>query len=286
MTFIVLLLALLAERFLLDQREWRRMAWFPRYLDAFNHYPQMAWAKDHLLGAVAVLAPVLVGVTLLQWGIAAIFGGLVDFLFALAVLLYCLGPEDLDNQTSDFLYAQDRGEQERAKLAAAKLCDDEPSDSAAEQVNQVREAILYQANRRLFGVIFWFLILGPLGAFLYRLSRTLLQAALADGMGAEFLLGRRRLLWILDWLPARLLVIAFALAGNFENTLGAWRRWKPESQEDEAKSLLVQAGNGALMIADEDDEEANPAQVEAALSLVWRSMVVWLVILGLLAMIF
>ncbi|OGT90323.1 MAG: hypothetical protein A2514_14105 [Gammaproteobacteria bacterium RIFOXYD12_FULL_61_37] len=289
MTFIVLLLALLAERFLLDQRDWRKTDWFQRYYLALAHHPQGGWITSRFWGPAAVLTPALAAVALFQWFVGDSLGGIPAFLFGLAVLIYCLGPDDLDNQATDFLYAQERGEQEKARLAAAKLCDGEPADSPAGLVRQVREAILYQSNRRIFGVIFWFLILGPLGAALYRMSRYLLQTQEETG-SEEFFQGRQRLVFILDWVPTRALVLAFALAGNFENTLEAWRRWErqrpAEFRGEEAQGLLIQAGNGALMIQDEDDEEANSAQVEAALSLVWRSLTVWLVILGLLTLIF
>lgn len=288
MTFIVLLLALLAERFLLDQREWRKADWFQRYYSALGRHPQMGWATSRYWGSLAILGPVLIAVLLVQGLLGGVLGGLPSFLFALAVLLYCLGPEDLDNEAADFLYAQGRGEEEKARLAAARISESEPADTAAGLVRQVREAILYQSNRRIFGVIFWFLLLGPLGAVLYRLARYL-PRSLEGSKSEEYAQGLRRLIRILDWFPSRALVLSFALAGNFENTLEVWRRWEKQPVEvhgEEAQGLLIQAGNGALMIQDEDNEEENSAQIEAALSLVWRSLVVWLVILGLLALIF
>ncbi|MBU0499857.1 MAG: regulatory signaling modulator protein AmpE [Gammaproteobacteria bacterium] len=288
MTFIVLLLALLAERFLIDQREWRKADWFQRYHSTLAHHPQGGWTTSRFWGSLAILAPVLVAIALAQWVLAGLLGGLLSFLFAFAVLLYCLGPEDLDNEAADFLYALGRGEEEKARLAAARICDGEPAGTAVGLVRQVREAILHQSNRRIFGVIFWFLVLGPLGAALYRMARCLPQG-LAGSPSEEYAQGRRRLIHILDWLPSRALVLAFALAGNFENTLDAWRGWEKQPMEvhgEAAQGLLIQAGNGALMIQDEDNEEENPAQIEAALSLVWRSLAVWLVILGLLALIF
>ena len=47
---------------------------------------------------------------------------------------------------------------------------------------------------------------------------------------------------------------------------------------------MIHAGNGALMLNEEEEgEEADVAHIEAALSLVWRALVVWLVVIGLLS---
>ncbi|MFY0080399.1 regulatory signaling modulator protein AmpE, partial [Acinetobacter baumannii] len=50
--------------------------------------------------------------------------------------------------------------------------------------------------------------------------------------------------WI-DWIPARLTAAAFAVVGNFEDAIYAWRnfasRW-----DDEAAGIILAAGGGAM----------------------------------------
>jgi membrane protein required for beta-lactamase induction len=202
-------------------------------------------------------------------------------------LLYCLGPDDLDTQTADFINAQEQGDEDKAKQLTQALCQCEPSESAAERMRQVREAIFVLANQRIFAVILWFLVLGPLGAVLYRFARQLARLQRADEEAQVFNQGVQRLIFILDWLPARVMAFTFALAGNFENTLYRWRNWSSESSDGtpaEARDLLINVGDGALKIEKGDDniEEDESASIEAALSLIWRTLVIWLVLIGLI----
>ena len=52
----------------------------------------------------------------------------------------------------------------------------------------------------------------------------------------------------IDWIPARLTASAFAVVGNFEDAIYAWRnfanRW-----EDEAAGIILAAGGGAGWLA-------------------------------------
>jgi adenosylcobinamide-phosphate synthase len=54
----------------------------------------------------------------------------------------------------------------------------------------------------------------------------------------------RAFYWI-DWIPVRLTAIAFAVVGNFEDAIYAWRnfanRWA-----DEARGIILAAGGGAM----------------------------------------
>ena len=150
------------------------------------------------------------------------------------------------------------------------------------------EAILEQANNRIFAVIFWFIVLGPFGALLYRLASVLpkLKTSHTD---MDFFIATRQLLAILDWLPARLTAFSYAVAGSFEDALFGWRSYH-ESRFDEfsnnASGILICTGTGALRLSsllDDKFELSGSYQylVEAAMGLVWRSLVVWLALLGL-----
>lgn len=287
MTIVVLLLALLTERFLLDQYEWRQAGWFERYFNMLISHQYGTWIPSRYWGALVVLAPLLLIVGIIQGIICGVAGGVLTFLFAVAVLLYCLGPDDLDTQTADFINAQEQGDEDKAKQLTHALCQCEPAESAADRMRQVREAIFVQSNQRIFAVILWFLILGPMGAVLYRYARHLMPLQRTDDESQTFNQGIQRLIFILDWLPARIVAFTFALAGNFENTLYRWRNWSAESSDGapgEAGDLLVNVGDGALMIEkEENDAEADTTTgIEAALSLIWRTLVVWLVLIGLI----
>src|SRR6476660_1033805 len=90
------------------------------------------------------------------------------------------------------------------------------------------EKSLVTTHRNVFGVFFWFLMpLGPAGAVMYRVSEYLARAwnepeHMKNEAFGQF--AARAFYWI-DWLPVRLTAIAFAVVGNFEDAVYAWRNF-------------------------------------------------------------
>jgi adenosylcobinamide-phosphate synthase len=174
------------------------------------------------------------------------------------------------------------------------------------------EKALITTHRNVFGVFFWFLMpLGPAGAVLYRVSEYLARAwNEPDHMRNEAFgqFAARAFYWI-DWIPVRLTAVAFAVVGNFEDAVYAWRnfasRWA-----DESLGIILAAGGGAmgvrlgtpnenapqLLPADaatvdltesEADvlpgEEPNIRALQSTVGLVWRALILWMILLLLLS---
>jgi len=287
MTFITLLLALFAERFLLDQSEWRQAHWFHGYTCWIAEQGFGAWISAQYWGVLVLLALPLLLTGWVQLALAGWFWGLPGLLFSFLLLVYCLGPADLDNQVANYLDAEEKGDQALAQALLEPFSDAEPALSRAERVRQATDAVLIRAQERIFGVVLWFFLLGPLGALLYRLAWYLRGLAPLDEEGQDFRQGAERLMAILDWLPARLSVFSYALAGDFDGALQGRRNWldnRNGQQADEVKGLLVEAGEGALLLKSEASEEGTgTAPVAGALALVWRCLTIWLAVAALLA---
>ncbi len=281
MTFTVILLALFAERFLVQDSTWRRADWLQGFIQRVAAWGYGDWLLSRYWGVLALLTLPLLLVALIQDLFGDALWNLPQFAFALLVLLYCLGPEDLDNQVVDYLDSEDRGDTDKACGFAERICGGPVAEEQGERIGQLTEAVLTQAQRRLFGVVFWFFLLGPLGAVLYRLSVQIQQQMAADAERELFNQGAARLLHILDWLPARLVLFSFALVGNYEGTLQGRAEWGDRGERS-AESLLLAAGRGSLGIA-EGPAEAQTTQVEAVMGLVWRALTLWLALFGLLA---
>jgi adenosylcobinamide-phosphate synthase len=182
---------------------------------------------------------------------------------------------------------------------------------ADELVRQSCEHGLLLAHKHVFGVVFWFVLLpGPIGAILFRLSEYLARrwnqppsgALPADRFG-DF--ARRAFAWI-DWLPARLTALGFAIVGDFEGAVYCWRKLaRPPAIVDgmprpESRTLILAAAGGALgsrvLNSTESgryfDEaglegaglaEPNVPMLRAAIALVWRALVLWLLLLLLIS---
>jgi adenosylcobinamide-phosphate synthase len=167
------------------------------------------------------------------------------------------------------------------------------------------------SHRHVFGVLFWFLILpGPSGAVLYRLSEYLSRRwnpAVAPSDGAlppdRFgLFARQAYAWI-DWLPARMTALGFAIVGDFEGALYCWRHLtiEPRPNVVSGRVLILAAAGGAMgvrILSAADSaryldaaaqegaalDEPGPEALRSAVGLAWRALILWLLLLLLLSL--
>lgn len=287
MTLIAILASLLLERLLDHVQDLRRYERFEDYVE---------WLRRRLhgdpwegrLGVLVLLAPVVFVTLLVQGLLHGMLFGLLSLLFAIAVLLFCLGPRDLGQELAHYREAHAAGNDELAtRLARTLLGHEAPQDRDA-QAQAVTLAVLVQSNVRIFGVLFWFAVLGPVGAVLYRAVTQLRQQCLQDQ--DEFAWATRQLGEIMDWLPARLAALGFALIGDFEGAVARWRELS--MHEDQwlvpAGAVLSAAGAGALNLQADasagDDDVFWDRQLTAVMSLVWRTLFLWVVLIALLTL--
>ncbi len=275
MTLLAVIAALVLERFLGHLEELREPRWFEGYA---------AWWRARLAGALwdgpagvlAVLAPPVAAVALAQLLLGGLLWGLGGLALGVLALLYCLGPRDLDAEAERFAGAWEAGDAEAARRALARLAGQAPEGGPDESWPVLAaRGVAAAALGRVFGVLFWFAVLGPVGAVLYRCARLLAEAA--RGWGGGLHEAAVTLVEILDWIPARLTLVGYALAGHFESTIHAWRLHR-EGGGDEA--LLAEAGAAALDLEAGDGAEA----VRAALGLVWRTVVIWVTLVAVLTL--
>lgn len=264
--------------------------------------PQLAgWRRDSLFrrwvrqlsdtsGAgrvVLALLPPLVICALLAWLFShTLLGELPRLLFDLVVLLYCFGPREFERDLELILTAPDSVSRE---AAAQALADD--GSRVAWNAPALGEAIAYAALRRRFAVLLWFLLLGPVGALLYRLAQTLGR----DGSLALDTVSERAAGYVanaLDWLPAQLLTFTLAVVGHWDAVINAWRRWhiqaSPTSWYERGPGFLgaaaqadvlidIEAGDGYVL------EHSDPLdELRRLRSALLRALLAWLSVVALL----
>ncbi len=281
MNLISILIALGVEAFYRPVQELRRFNWFYRYSDSlYKRLEGQSW-RDGPVGVILVVGSVVFGVWLFDamlGGVAAVF----SFLFGLAVLIYTMGPRDLAEEVKEFSDAIERGDYEAGEIIATRIVGYDISGSPIEATRHVMEGILVQANVRLFGILLWFMLLGPVGAVLFRLSCELKNhlAAAESGYASAV----RDLYRIMVWLPARLVVVGFALAGSFVDTVSLWKSFT-EIWRTDSDTLLIESGIGAIS-HEPHDEEGSPdlEGVNQTMALVKRTLLVWLAALALLTL--
>ncbi|MET0045857.1 MAG: regulatory signaling modulator protein AmpE, partial [Candidatus Thiodiazotropha sp. 6PLUC3] len=276
------------ERLLLAHIHLRNHRWFSRYCQwqLLQNLPD--WLQQGLFGLILLLLPPLLGIAVLQQLFADSLLGIPAVIFSIGVLLYTLGPEDLDQQINQYVSAAEDDDTD-ARDVARVIIEDEPPTSEPACSQAVAEAALQQANRRTSAVLFWFVILGPLGAMFYRLA-TWLPSSDQAAQDIDFKLNAKQLLTILDWVPARITSFCYAIAGSFEDALYGWRSYQESRHSEFSDSntgTLICTGSGAMRLTTLLDEAYAGAHLysylpKAAMALIWRSLIVFLVILTFL----
>jgi len=283
MTLISALLGIAADRLLPHLHEYRRYEPFLAYVDwVRERLSGPAW--DHIGGLLLLLLPLWASVVLVQnWTSDWLFG-LIGLLFYVAVLVYCLGPRDLGADVDTYCQARESGDTALHQRAAAFLLHgDAVPDDPAQCAQQVSTAVLVEANDRLFAVLFWFALLGPLGAVLYRSVAVLYQQRREPGEFGD------SIAWLnsaLVWLPARLAAFGYALSGHFDAAVEGWRNAhhsQPQGSEGTLEVLAV-TGAGALGSDSGTAGQDGVQRVRAAMRLVWRTLAIWLVVIALLTL--
>ena len=116
--------------------------------------------------------------------------------------------------------------------------------SQSEIIAIALERAIVGAHRHVFGVFVWFLMpIGPAGVVLYRLVDKASRRWEAFGLNLSE--AAKHFFFILDWVPVRLSAISFAIVGNFEDAIYAWRNLTSK-WADPLSAVLLASGSGAL----------------------------------------
>jgi adenosylcobinamide-phosphate synthase len=263
---------------------------------------------------LAVAPPVLVALAV--WWLLADVHPALGLLFNVLVLYALMGFRRFSHAISAIIVALKGGDLVGARRALAGWNGALTSELSSHDIARLAiERGLADAYRQVFAVLFWFVVLpGPAGAVLYRAAALLATewkgALPGDDMTVLTrslqLFGRpaRVLLWLLDWIPARLTALSFAVVGDFEDAAFCWRTqahtW-PEAYGGAAIGVVLASGAGALGVQlggslpgygghpDLRPEIGIGDSVEAeilpsAVGLVWRALVLWLLLVFLLSL--
>ena len=298
MNFLALLLGLALERVLTHLFHLREFQWldplFDWHLRRIGAAASVAHRRWTALALTLLLAVLLIApVALLSGGLRGELLQIPYFLFAVVVLLFSLGPRDLDDEVEDYGDSLETGDADTQQRVAEQLLERAPPAQPAERNQAVERAIYVQANNRIFGVAFWFLVLGPTGAWAFRVldlhrHRAELKAGDEHAMGAMDAV--RTLHGLLAWIPSRLLALGYVLAGNFEEAMASWRNRGREaalSFADGTQEILARVGIAAAGRSGLDVADAAEAldRIRGARSLVMRTLwMIWCPVIAVLTL--
>ncbi len=294
MVFLIIIIALALELMVLQSELIKKISGLSGYRD----WVISLFRKNTLWdGPVGVLAVLVLPVLLVAWLQTSSFYndslyGLSGIVLGVFILVYSMRYRSLEKVIDDLSTPVNSDVDqfvERERIAMRELLgQSEPAIQYRYSV--LTEAVLVQANERLFAVIFWFLIFGPAGALAYRFSWFLAEHPIDPGAiepgDDDMDAASYRLFGILSWVPARICAAGYALAGGFEDALSEWSEQSVSEQYDFCQSnqqVLGKTGMAALhihryesVIEDDDtiDKIVNVDAVKAARALVLRTLLI------------
>jgi adenosylcobinamide-phosphate synthase len=241
------------------------------------------------------------------------------------MLYLTLGFRQFSHYFTDIRDALEQGQEERARELLAQWRHLDASELPRhELLRHVLEHSILAAHRHVFGVFFWFVLgaalgLGPFGAVLYRLAEfadrywAYQGGVLGVPSNQRLMDVSRRVFALMDHVPARMTAFGFAVVGNFEDAIDAWRRhaglWSQANDgillAAAAGAIGVQLGGAAAPAITPDPSKTFASgavagageaagstygqvpqlnHLRVAVGLVWRSVVLWMLMLALLSL--
>jgi len=284
MTLLSILLGFALEYFSGSFDRFRNYDWFDGYFNWLETRcrPYPLW--DGTVGVLLTLALPLIVLLLLSYFLGKIFIGL-PFLLAILVFVYSLGP-NMNVLLNNYAQALEGNIIEDIAVIEDRLnLRSQPHDY---NDTVTISAILLRSHEYIFGVVFWFIILGMPGALIYCLTAELDRRF--GGVHGGYATAVHELRNILMWPSARLLAIGFALSGSLVDTLEAWRKVEGDTF-DLSQEVIVASGLGALQyeeqVSGDDDAETGAKahyiqSIRETQALINRSLIIWLTALGFL----
>ena len=275
MTFIATLIALVIERFF----HWghlRHWHWFDAYQRWLSH-SLLSRLPSYLL-LITGLIPIALIIGLINYFLGNLLYGSLKLIFGAGILLYCMGPANIWVQAFHCI-ANLHKEDPKAALEAVQAEFGVVAVENSQFFHQAfTRAIFLAAYQRIFAVIFWFVILGPIGAILYR-SIALMTTESPLGLTTN----AREIQRLLDWIPIRLLTFIFALSGHFTQVFAYWKQFilkNPKTNE----TMLTECGIAALDVMKGSNIPEDGAAETDTIVLLDRVFVMSLVILAILVL--
>jgi adenosylcobinamide-phosphate synthase len=264
------------------------------------------------LGWIATMLALTIPTAVIYW-VCLRISPLAALAWNILIVYLTLGFRHYSHYFTSIQLALNSGDEIAARALLAEWIKQDTSDMDVSEISRIAsEKALVTTHRHVFGVFFWFLMpVGPACAVMYRVAEYLARAWNEPDHMRQEVFGRfaqQAFYWI-DWIPARFTASAFAVVGNFEDAIYAWRnfanRWV-----DEAVGIILSAGGGAMGVrfgtpaetasgilpsdaATVDStmesvdvfpgEQPTPRTLQSAVGLVWRALLLWMFLLLLLS---
>lgn len=299
-TLLVILVAIILDAAIGEPRRWHPLVGFGNivsWLETRVNRHGRSDTQKRLAGIICwfvLVVPLSIAVAYLQ----AELSTSIELLLSSVCLYFCLGWTSLRQHANAVADGFKSGGIESAREQVARIVsrDTESMDEAA-AARATIESVLENGSDAIFAPLFWFVLLGPAGAIGYRLANTL------DAMWGYRTECLNQFGWMsakmddfLNYLPARLTAMTYAVFGDFSQAMNCWHRQASNCASPNggpvmcsgAGALNVRLGGGAHYHGQWQErasmgqgQEATMADIDRSLSLVDNTLLFWCVALAM-----
>ena len=248
MTLIYIFITLVIDFIAVDLERFRKFNWFITLYESLNSNYGNNKYWDSGLGLIVLLAIPVAALSLFLF-ILSFLHIAIEIFFVISVLLYCMAPRKIFDQINDSIIAAGHEESDLV-METAHLIDREVSGASDNNDVVIMKSIFKETHTQILATVFWYLVLGITGVFLYRLVEKL-HSELKDN-SSEFSESVSILLNIFEWPSVRVFAIGLALAGNLVTAISALKKSQIFSL-DANYSLLTTIGIAALQYSPDSD---------------------------------
>jgi adenosylcobinamide-phosphate synthase len=311
MTLFSILLVLLIEQFRPLRADNPVYAWIRLFAARVEHSFNAGQPEHGRMGWLVMMSVLVVPVLLVYW-LLALVGPIAQFAWSVLIVYLTLGFRHYSHYFTAIQEALNEGDLTEARRLLAEWTRQDVRDLDSREIARLSvENALITTHRHVFGVFFALLLpIGPAGAVIYRVAEYLARGWNSAEMKDEsFGAFSKKAFDLIDWLPARLTAIAFAIVGNFEDAVYAWRnfarRWSSQTT-----GIILAAGGGAMGVrlgtpaeyapdvpevdvtaydASGTDVEILPGEepsiraLQSTVGLIWRALLLWILLLLLVS---
>ena len=237
--------------------------------------------------AVTIILGVPLAVAALILALLFSCAHLAGHLGSLFVLLWMLGPADLVREIAEYRRNLGLPADARATTGAAFSVTTAGIDfgaatgaAAFDDARADLAALALSAERGWFAPVFWFALVGPLGAVLYRLCANLERSPELEPAASGIV---AHLHETLAWLPGRITALCLGIAGTLVPvlaelpTIGLWKWGWTNTLVARAALAAIDHGRSH----DADSELTAHSRLDQMQALIKRALIVWLAVLAL-----
>jgi AmpE protein len=239
MALFSLLLALLIERTVALSNHWQFQHWFDLAVSQTRQFLEPTSATFQI---VLVAMPTLLTYGLLNL-IEGVLFGVLSLICWTVIALICIGCIHYRDLYKRYLLSVCKEDTQGSYHLAAQLSDvDQMSvDNETMLGTRVGRQLSWINYRFYCSIVFMMIIGGPVAVVFYASLRTLDLMVFKQQLPKMNLV--KELLFIIDWLPARLIALAYVLVGNFSNAISVWisltLNWKAPAYDVVSKVAMA-----------------------------------------------